>query len=117
MDINANFYLKHSENINACLLALRHIILQANTEMSETKKYGMPCFIFKNKPLCYLWTDKTSDEPYILFVDGQLLSHPALESGGRKRMKILKINPKLDIDVSVISELLKCSIQIRLEKY
>jgi hypothetical protein len=115
--MNEAFFSSQPDINKACLMALRDIILKHNDAISETKKYGMPCFIFKSKPLCYLWTDKTSNEPYILFVDGQLLSHPALESEGRKRMKILKIDPYADIDVSVISELLKCSIEIRLEKH
>ena len=46
---------------------------------------------------CYLWTDKKTNDPYLLFVEGQYLDHPKLETGTRKRMKIFRVNPKEDI--------------------
>ena len=111
--MNEVFYLNHTEPNASCFQALRDIILRVSEEMSESKKYGMPCFVFKNKALCYLWADKKTNEPYVLFVDGDLLNHPALESGDRKRMKILRINPTKDIDVLLLGELLMLSLSER----
>lgn len=102
-----NCYLNKPEPNKSCLLALRSIILGQSKDISETIKYGMPCFYYKNKIFCYLWIDKKIDEPYILMVDGNLIKHEALEKGSRKRMKIFRVNPNLDLPVQTIEEILK----------
>lgn len=100
------FYLSKAEPNRSCFLALRNLILHQDTLISETRKYGMPCFCFKGKTFCYLWKDKKTDEPYILFVEGNQLEHPQLETGGRARMKILRVNPDKDIPKQMIVVLL-----------
>ena len=106
------FYLNASEPNKSCFLALRSIILNENNNISETLKYGMPCFIFHKKPLCYLWKDKVSEEPYVLFVKGSELSHEALETGSRKKMKILRIDPEQDIPLHTLKEILQTAIKL-----
>lgn len=104
---NEDFYLSKSEPNKSCLLALRSIILRQSPDITETVKYGMPCFCYKKKMFCYLWTDKKTAEPYILMVEGILLSHPKLEAGSRARMKILSVNPNQDMDIDAINEVLQ----------
>jgi hypothetical protein len=106
------FYLSKDEPSKSCLLALRHIILKQDDEVSETRKYGMPCFCYRKKMFCYLWTDKNTAEPYILFVEGKYLEHPKLETGNRSRMKIFRINPKKDLPVQTIERLLKTALNL-----
>lgn len=66
----------------------------------------MPCFCYKKKMFCYLWTDKKSGEPYLLMVEGRHLQHPSLEKGGRSRMRIFSIDSNLDIPVDEVKRLL-----------
>jgi len=106
------FYFNKHEPIRACLLALRTLILSKDPDISETQKYGMPCFCYGRKAFCYLWTDKKTTEPYLLFVDGNLLDHPALETGDRKRMKIFRIDPKADLPLLLIDKLLKAALDV-----
>lgn len=106
------YYLDKQEPNKSCLLALRTIILKQDVDVTETLKYGMPCFCFKKKMFCYLWTDKKTEEPYILFVEGKYLSHIRLEQGNRSRMKILRINPKKDIPINAIKLLLKEALNL-----
>lgn len=73
-----HFYLSKDEPVKSCVIALQHIILSQSEEIMETIKYGMPCFCYRKKIICYLWTDKKTGEPYILFADGQHLEHPNL---------------------------------------
>ena len=112
MDKNEHFYLNKEEPNKSCLLALRDIITRQDDNVTETTKYGMPCFCYKKKMFCYLWTDKKTNEPYILFVEGQHLNHSMLETGNRKRMKILKLNPNEDIPVDTIELLLAQAIDL-----
>ncbi|WP_164108203.1 MULTISPECIES: DUF1801 domain-containing protein [Sphingobacterium] len=107
-----NFYLDKSEPNKSCLLALRSIILRRDAHMMETTKYGMPCFCYKNKACCYLWVDKKNAEPYILFVEGNLLAHPELEVGDRSRMKILRIDPNQDIAIDTVTEILDDALEL-----
>jgi hypothetical protein len=104
------FYLSKDEPTRSCLLALRSIILKHNEGLSETTKYGMPCFCFGKKICCYLWTDKKTAEPYILFVEGKRIEHPNLESGSRAKMKIFRVNPNEDLPIDSIKEVLDLAL-------
>ncbi|MEQ9378198.1 MAG: DUF1801 domain-containing protein [Imperialibacter sp.] len=107
-----NYYLNKEEPNKSCLLALRSIILAQDTNVTETQKWGMPCFCFRKKMFCYLWTDKKTEEPYILFVEGKHLDHPKLEAGERSRMKIFRVNPNEDLPVETIEELLNSALDL-----
>lgn len=110
------FFLSQTEPNRSCLLALRDIVLDFHKNISETQKYGMPCYCFGKKALVYLWTDKKTDEPYILVVDGNLIDHPLLEQGSRSRMKILRVNPREDINLSAIQAIMKQALLIHENK-
>jgi Domain of unknown function (DU1801) len=107
-----NFYLNKEEPNKGCLLALRSIILGQDTNVTETQKWGMPCFCYKKKMFCYLWTDKKTDEPYILMVEGKYLDHPKLEEGDRSRMKIFRVNPNKDLPIKTIEHILKTALDL-----
>ena len=107
-----HYYLNKVEPNRSCLLALREIILKQDTKITETQKYGMPCFCYQKKMFCYLWTDKKTDEPYILMVEGEHLDHPDLEAGNRKRMKIFKVNPNKDLPIKTIEYILQKVLEL-----
>nr|WP_121270132.1 DUF1801 domain-containing protein [Pedobacter schmidteae] len=107
-----HYYLNKEEPNKSCLLALRHIILDQDTNVTETLKWGMPCFCYKKKMFCYLWTDKKTEEPYILMVEGKYLDHPELEEGNRSRMKIFRINPNRDLPMKKIEKILQQALNL-----
>jgi uncharacterized protein YdhG (YjbR/CyaY superfamily) len=107
-----NFYLDKKEPNKSCLLALRSIILRQDSNITETVKYGMPCFCYKKKMFCYLWTDKKTEEPYILMVEGKHLNHSGLEQGKRSRMKIFRINPNIDLPLRTIEKLINAALDL-----
>ncbi len=107
-----NYYFSLKEPNRSCLLALRTIILKQDGNIAETLKWGMPCFCYGKKMFCYLWTDKKTDEPYILMVEGKHLDHPKLEAGKRSRMKIFRINPHKDLPVKTIETILKSALDL-----
>ena len=106
------YYFSHEEPNRSCLLALREIILKQDTEVSETMKWNMPCFCFRKKMFCYLWTDKKTNEPYILMVEGKHLDHTELEAGKRSRMKIFRINPNEDLPITTIELILNQALDL-----
>ena len=106
------YYLNKEEPNKSCLLALRNIILDQDTHVTETQKYRMPCFCYKKKMFCYLWTDKKTDEPYMLMVEGKYLDHPELEEGDRSRMKIFRVNPHKDLPIKTIERILQKGLDL-----
>ncbi|RBW56715.1 MULTISPECIES: DUF1801 domain-containing protein [unclassified Tenacibaculum] len=110
--ININtFYIEKEEPIKSCLLALRKIILDIDA-ITETQKWGMPCFLYKKQLFCYLWIDKKTLEPYILMVKGEDLNFPGLEKGNRSKMKIFRIDANQDIPIDTIQSLLKEALKL-----
>jgi hypothetical protein len=107
-----SFYLTKPDAIKGCLLALRTIILSYDKNITETVKYGMPCFCYGKKQFCYLWIDKKTNNPYILFVEGKNINHPKLEAGTRARMKILRVNPNKDLPLRTIQSILKLAVSL-----
>lgn len=98
-----NFYLKQAEPNQSCFLALRTIIKKYDEEhITEHLKYGLPFFYYKGKMFCYLWKDKKTTQPYISLVKGNLLEHPQLIQGERKRMKAFYIEPEADIPIELL---------------
>ena len=91
---------------------MRSIILSQNAGITETVKYRMPCFCYKKKTFCYLWTDKKTDEPNLLMVRGNRLHHPELEQGDRAKMKIFRVNPNLDLPLDSILEILRSGLGV-----
>ncbi len=114
MDNVLDIFMAKEEPNQSCFLVLRSIILESHPDMQETLKYGMPCYTFKGKHLFYLWEDKKTGWPYILFVDGQLMDHPKLSQGKRARMKIYYQDPTIDLDLDEIKDLLNSALELRL---
>ena len=107
-----DYYLNKEEPNKSCLLALRSIILKQDKDINETQKWGMPCFCYKNKMFCYLWTDKKTDEPYILMVEGKYLEHRQLEEGDRTKMKIFRVDPNKDLPIKTIESILQKALDL-----
>ncbi len=106
------YYLNQGEPNRSCLLALRDILLRSDPHVSETRKWGMPCFCYQKKMFCYLWTDKKTSEPYLLFVEGKHLDHPDLEEGNRSRMKIFRVDPTTDLPIETIQSLIDDALDL-----
>jgi uncharacterized protein YdhG (YjbR/CyaY superfamily) len=105
-----NYYLSKDEPLQSCLLALQSIVLRQDRNVTESIKWGLPCFSFNNKMFCFLAIDKKTNEPYILFVEGNYLNYPELEKGNRKRMKILRINPNSDLPIELLNLILSSAL-------
>jgi hypothetical protein len=105
-----NYYLQKEEPVKSCLLFLREHILNFDQNITETWKYRMPFFCYNGKMFCYLWIHKKNGLPYIGFVEGKKLDHPLLIIEDRARMKILLLDPAVDLPVETINDILKTAI-------
>lgn len=107
-----DFYLGQPEPAGSCLLTLREIICAQSPEITTAWQYGMPTFLCSGKRFCYLWVQRTTGWPYIGFIDGNRLDHPALIAEQRSRMKILLVDPGADLPVETIVSLLRKAMEL-----
>lgn len=107
MNPNDNYYYKHEEPIRSCFLAMRDLILSQHPALNEQWKYSMPFFCYSKKMFCYLWIRKESGTPYLGVVEGKRIRHPSLIAEKRSRMKILLLDPKKDLPIKIIRQILK----------
>ncbi|MDM1396821.1 DUF1801 domain-containing protein [Myroides odoratimimus] len=106
------YYLRQNEPNRSCLQALRNIILHLDDHITESIKWGTPCFSYKNRMFCLLAVTKVPKSPYLLIVEGLLVDHPLLEIGSRKRMKTLSLNATKDLPIDTILEILQQTLDI-----
>jgi uncharacterized protein YdhG (YjbR/CyaY superfamily) len=107
------FYETRREENRAIFLVLRDIILAKDKLITEEWKYGLPFFYYKKKMLLYFWEDKKTKFPYAGFVDGNLIDHPLLDQGNRKRMKALNLDPNKDLPIEEFKVILAQAITIK----
>lgn len=112
MSTTDDFFNKQEGPNKEVFLFLRNFIHQYHSEITLHLKWGLPYFYFKGKPLCYLWKDKKTNEPYVSFAKGPQLEHTALIQGDRKVFKILPIPPNQDIDLKVLQSILDQAIKL-----
>ena len=113
-----NYFLGKEEPVRSCLAALRYIILHQNEYITEVWSYKMPFYNFrmkdgKEKRFCYLWVNKKTNQPYIGIIDGKNIEHPDLVSEKRSRMKIIMLDPKIDLPVEKINEILQQAMNLK----
>jgi hypothetical protein len=105
-----NFYSGKEEPIKSCLLGLREIILSQDEAITSAWKYGMPFFCYHGKMFCYVWVHKKYHQPYIGIVEGKQIDHPDLLIEKRSRMKIMLVNPDVDLPIQAIEIILQQAI-------
>lgn len=108
-----DFFLDHEEPVRSTVQAMRQVLLN-DPHLRESVKYGMPCFLYEEKPIVYIWLDKKEKHPYFLWVDGGKMHHPSLKRGSRKRMQIQTVDPQHDLEVDLIHEILGQAKKLRI---
>ncbi len=106
------FYDDQEEPVKGCLLALKEIILNYNSELESRWYYRLPCFMYQNQIFCYLWIDKKSQFPYIAIGKGVKIDHPDLIQGNRTFTKLLMIDPNKDIPIIKIHHIFDLAMKL-----
>jgi hypothetical protein len=106
------FYLQQEEPAKSCFLVLREHILNYNKNITETWKFRMPFFCCKGQSFCYFRINRKDGMPYVGFTEGKRMSHQALVSSDRVRIKILMVVPSEDLPAEVLDGILKEAIYL-----
>lgn len=112
-----SFYFDKKEPIKGCLLALKAIISNYNSEFESRWYYRLPCFMYKNQIFCYLWLDKKTQFPYIAIGKGVKIEHPDLIQGKRTFTKLLMIDPNKDIPIEKIHSIFDMAMKLYTGRY
>jgi hypothetical protein len=104
------YFAGQEEPIKSCLFALRNVVMTFNEDITERWLYNMPFYYYGGKRVCYLWTDKKRNQPYLGIVEGKKILHPKLIAEKRSRMKILLIDPEKDLPVETIERILTLAL-------
>ena len=107
-----DFYINQVEPNMSCFIALREVILTLDKDITTEWKYNSPFFLYKGEMFCYLLLDKKTNEPYIGIVEGKHIDNPFLESGDRKEIKILPIDPNEDLEIHTIEMVLNQALDL-----
>jgi hypothetical protein len=108
-----NFFHTLDEPYQSCLLFLRDFILASPENISESWKSHTPFYYYRKKWIAFISYHPKTKIIYIAFVDGAKISHPQLVSEGRKKMKILYVDPAKDIDVKTLREIIVKAISLK----
>lgn len=107
-----NYYFSKPEPEQSCLLFLRKFLLDYSEELEEHWKYTTAFFTYKKKLFCYFSINTKTKRLYIGFVDGNKIEHKKLVDEGRKQIRVFYIDPKKDVDVKSIKEILKLAVKL-----
>jgi len=108
------FYFNLPEPAKSAYLFIRAHLLQ-DPDMTESYKWKLPFFDYKGKYFCYLWQDKKSPLPYIGFSQGKKINHPALFFGTRTQIGVLHFDPRKDLPIELIDEVVELGKKVYLK--
>lgn len=95
------YYLSKPEPYQSCLLALRDLILNANAEICQVRKYQIPFFTYKDKKLGYLWLN--GKKLMLGFcVDRRLQVELNPDVKPKDKYESIQIDPNADLPVDLI---------------
>jgi hypothetical protein len=105
-----NYYLKQTEPIQGCLLALKSIIMGINPLITHERKYQIPFFYYKGKKLSYLWVTKKKLQ--VGFIEDKCLQEAIEGLRLKDRYQSIVVNPNEDIPIEIIVENLNRLMQL-----
>lgn len=101
------YFFRIKEPEQSALLYLRKSILDSDPLITETFSFQLPFLKYRGKMLCFFYFSKKYKQHYLSFYHGDRLDEPELLSEGRKKFKILLIDPEKDLPMELIFEILK----------
>lgn len=110
-----NFILSQDEHTRQLIFLLRDIVLSTSKEIKEKLSFNCP-FYHYNGMLCYISIEKKT--VYIGFCRGVLLKekYPILEIKNRKLIASISYKNMEEVDVNLIQNILKDSMQLNEKK-
>jgi len=104
------YYFRHPEPFQGCLLALKQIILNLDERIAHERKYQIPFFCFQGKKLAFLWMNRK--KLMLGFVTDKSIYPPMAGIKQKDHLEMMQIDPNADLPVDLIVRKLKEQIRI-----
>jgi len=104
-----DYYLRHPEPFQGCLLALKHMMLNLDDRITPERKYQIPFFYFEGKKLAFLWMNRK--KLMLGFVTDKSIIPPIAGIKHKDQLEMIQIDPNTDLPVEMI--IAKLQEQIR----
>jgi hypothetical protein len=104
------YYFRHPEPFQGCLLALKQIILNLDERITHERKYQIPFFCFRGKKLAFLWMNRK--KLMLGFVTDKRVYFPMEGMKQKDRLEMVQIDPNADLPVEMIAAKLKGQIRM-----
>jgi hypothetical protein len=95
-----SYYLSKPEPYQSCLLALRDVILRANSGICHERKFQIPFFTYKGKKLGYLWIN--GRKLMLGFCLDKSLQEVSEGVKSKDKYESMQIDPNADLPVDII---------------
>ncbi|MGE5428371.1 MAG: hypothetical protein ACM3O8_10780 [Methylococcaceae bacterium] len=110
MNASDEFYLKYKEPYQACLLALRYIVMMMDENITQEIRYQIPLFNYKGKKLAILWV--SGKKLLFGFVTDKSILPVINGKKPRNRYEMIEIDPNADIPKDMIIARLQQKIKL-----
>lgn len=110
MNASDEFYLKYKEPYQACLLALRYIVMMMDENITQEIRYQIPLFNYKGKKLAILWV--SGKKLLFGFVTDKSILPVINGKKPRNRYEMIEIDPNADIPKDMIIARLRQKIKL-----
>ncbi len=105
-----DYYLRHPEPFQGCLLAMKHLILNLDNRITHERKYQIPFFCFEGKKLAFLWVNRK--KLMLGFVTDKSMIPRCVGIKHKDRFETIQLDPNADLPVEMITEKLREQIRI-----
>lgn len=95
-----SYYMAKPEPYQGCLLALKDIILRANTDICHERKFQIPFFTYKGKKLGYLWLN--GRRLMLGFCLDKSLQEATDGMKPKDKYESMRIDPNADLPIDII---------------
>jgi hypothetical protein len=106
-----DYYLKHPEPFQGCLLALKQMIMNVDDLITHERKYQIPFFCYKGLKLAFLWMNRKK------LILGFVTDKKILPSATGVKLKdwheMIQIDPNADLP----KEMIAAKIQEQISRY
>lgn len=104
-----DYYLRHPEPFQGCLLAMKHLILNMDNRITHERKYQIPFFCFEGKKLAFLWVNRK--KLMLGFVTDKSIIPHTVGTKHKDRLEMIQLDPNADLPVEMIIAKLREQIQ------
>lgn len=105
-----DYYLKHPEPWQSCLLALKYMIMKVDGTITHEMVYQIPLFTYKGYRLAFLWI--TRKKLVLGFITDKKVLPLVNGKKQKDRYEMMEIDPNADLPKEIIEDKIQQRIRL-----